>query len=171
MRRVIVLVFGLSGLAGCSAILGIQSHDLAADAGGTPVGDDSSSGSSGSTSSSDSGGSGMSSGTGSGTSSGGEDAGEDASDASACVTGTAGCNGNVPQVCVMGAWQNQTPCGGTTPVCSNGTCGSFRVTGGIRSAAPALSGDGGIRLVSGGFELGTHSCSEAGVCVTGGIVP
>jgi hypothetical protein len=46
------------------------------------------------------------------------------------------------------------------------------VTGGIRSSAPVPPADGGgVRLVSGGFELGPRACDEAGVCVTGGIVP
>jgi hypothetical protein len=48
--------------------------------------------------------------------------------------------------------------------------GALHVTGGIRSTGVA-AGDAGIRLVAGGFELGTRTCNDAGVCVTGGIVP
>jgi hypothetical protein len=101
------------------------------------------------------------------------DAGADGSDASscACVTGALTCSGNTPEQCAACAWVPQTACGGTKPVCSNGVCGTFRASGGIRSTAPAPITDAGIYLVSGGFELGTRTCSDAGVCVTGGIVP
>jgi hypothetical protein len=140
-------------LAGCNTLLGIDDHELA-----TAVGDDagavdgpSPSADSGADVSSTDGSSGVD---GSG----------------ACAPGTARCDGNTPQQCVGGAWQSLTPCGGLTPVCSNGLCGPFRTTGGIRSTAPAPAGSG-IRLVAGGFETGTRTCSAKGVCVTGGIVP
>jgi hypothetical protein len=88
-----------------------------------------------------------------------------------CTEGSLQCSGNTPQQCVSCAWQSQTACSGSLPVCSNGVCGTYRATGGIRSTAPVPSGDAGIHLVSGGFELGTRSCNDAGMCVTGGIVP
>jgi hypothetical protein len=165
MRAIGIVTLGWLGLAGCTSILGIQPHELAAADGGDRPADDSGSGS-GSGGSSSGGSSGSSSGTSPET-----DAGEDADAAGLCTPGATICNGNTPQACVAGAWQSQTPCGGTKPLCSNGECGSFRVTGGIRSTAPVPPGDGGIRLVAGGFELGTRACDEAGVCVTGGIVP
>jgi hypothetical protein len=99
----------------------------------------------------------------------GMDSSLDASDSGICATGESTCRGGTPQQCVAGAWQSQTPCGGSTPTCSNGVCGTYRSIGGIRSTVP--TGGGGVRLASGGFELGTRSCDEAGVCVTGGIVP
>jgi len=89
-----------------------------------------------------------------------------------CTEGTRRCSGNTPQECAGSIWQDQTPCGGSTPVCSNGLCGTYRTTGGILSTvASPVAADGGIHLVSGGFELGARSCDEAGVCVTGGLVP
>jgi hypothetical protein len=102
---------------------------------------------------------------------GDRDAGSaDGSDGGVCSAGSTRCMGNTPQTCVAGSWQSQTPCSGTTPVCSNGACSTYRVTGGIRSTAPATSGSG-VHLVSGGFELGARSCTAQGLCVTGGIVP
>ena len=94
-------------------------------------------------------------------------------DAGVCAAGDLRCNGNTPQKCGGGAWLDQAACGGATPVCSNGLCGSFRTTGGIRSTSPvaASAADGGARLVSGGFEFGARTCGAQGSCVTGGIVP
>jgi hypothetical protein len=93
------------------------------------------------------------------------------SDSGVCAAGSLVCSGNTPQRCVVGSWQNLTPCGGVTPTCSNGVCGTFRTTGGIRSSAPVPLADGGVHLVSGGFELGPRTCDHTGVCLTGGIVP
>ena len=92
-------------------------------------------------------------------------------EAGSCIEGAGRCAGNLTQVCSGGAWQDQAACTGTSPVCSNGTCGAFRVTGGIRSVGPLDSSDAGIRLVSGGFELGARACDPSGLCVMGGIVP
>jgi hypothetical protein len=105
------------------------------------------------------------------------DAGEpgaDSGDASGgCTPGALQCSGSTPQACVAGVFQNQTPCSGAKPLCSNGVCGSYIVAGGIRSTVPAGgAGDAGtIRLVEGAFEVGARSCTTQGVCVTGGIVP
>jgi hypothetical protein len=102
---------------------------------------------------------------------GGVDAGSDVlADGGGCAAGAQQCNANAPQTCIGGTWQNQAPCGGSTPVCSNGICGAYRATGGLRSTAPA-PGAGSIRLVAGGFEIGGRACDAQGVCVTGGIVP
>jgi hypothetical protein len=49
--------------------------------------------------------------------------------------------------------------------------GKVRAYGGMRSTAPAPLLEGGILLVAGGFEVEPRTCSDAGVCVTGGIVP
>ena len=90
----------------------------------------------------------------------------------ACLPGAIQCSGNTPHTCGdAGAWQALPTCGGTTPVCSKGLCGSYRSTGGIRSTVLAGAADAGIYLVFGGFEMGARSCNQAGVCVTGGIVP
>jgi hypothetical protein len=90
----------------------------------------------------------------------------------ACSPGAAQCAGNTPRICSSsGAWQTQPACGGTTPVCSNGICSSYRVTGGLRSTAPVPPGSTGIRLLAGGFEMGARACNDAGLCVTGGIIP
>lgn len=52
-----------------------------------------------------------------------------------------------------------------------GANGARTLSGGIRSSAPSPVGGSGIRLVAGGFELGSRTCDGAGLCVTGGIVP
>ncbi len=128
----------------CDGILGIHDHDLA------PV-----------TAGSDGGTSGPSDASGA----------SDGGPSGACATGSLTCNDNTPEVCDGGAWHAEPACGGTTPVCSNGKCGTFRTTGGLRSTAPVPAVDAGIFLVAGGFELGARNCTDAGVCVTGGIVP
>jgi hypothetical protein len=92
-------------------------------------------------------------------------------DSAVCMAGELTCSGSTPQQCVDGGWQSQTPCAGATPVCSNGMCGTYRTTGGIRSTTFPFPGDGGIRIVAGGFEIGRRTCNQAGLCVTGGIVP
>jgi hypothetical protein len=152
-----VPVFVLAvGLAGCNAVLGIDDHPLApavtSDEAGTGPAE-----------------SGVPE-----AAAPHADLPEAGSDSAAgCTAGDLRCSGNTPQKCVGGSWQDQPACGGATPVCSNGVCGSFRATGGIRSTAPvaASAADGGARLVSGGFELGTRTCNAQGTCVTGGIVP
>ena len=91
----------------------------------------------------------------------------------ACSPGALGCSGTQPQMCnASGAWVSMgSACSGASPVCSNGVCSSYRVTGGIRSTAP-LGGSGTIVLVAGGLELGPPACNVAqGICVSGGIVP
>jgi hypothetical protein len=96
----------------------------------------------------------------------------DTGDASGgCTGGAEKCSGNVPQVCISGVWQNQTACGGTKPLCSNGVCGTYIVSGGIGSTATTVGDAGTLHLVSGGFEVGARTCTAQGVCVTGGIVP
>jgi hypothetical protein len=49
--------------------------------------------------------------------------------------------------------------------------GPLHVFGGIVSSAPASVAPAGMFLAAGGFELGARTCSDAGTCVTGGIVP
>jgi hypothetical protein len=136
MRRAVACIVAITALAGCDAILGIQSHELASG-GAVEAGAD-----------------------------GESEAGEE------CEAGALRCAGNTPESCNGGVWQAvaQT-CGGSTPVCSNGACRAYLVTGGIRTTGVSPSADGGIRVVSGGFEFGARSCSDAGLCVTGGIVP
>jgi len=97
--------------------------------------------------------------------------GADSGDASSgCTSGALQCSGAVPQVCMGGVFRSQAACSGAKPLCSNGLCGSYIVTGGVRSTVPA--GDAGtIRLVEGAFEVGARTCTSQGLCVTGGIVP
>jgi hypothetical protein len=86
-----------------------------------------------------------------------------------CSETSSRCEGNTPEVCLDGGWAPQTACSGATPMCSNGICGAYRVTGRLRTIATV---DGGlVRHVSGSLELGTRSCSKEGLCVVGGIVP
>jgi hypothetical protein len=188
MRASLVpLLLGAFPLGGCASILGVQEHQLAPDGGGgspdatggggmdtgvegaTPDGQGPGDGNG----PSDSGGTQDASNDGPIIGDAGDAGVGDASDAAACPCsqGSLKCSGSTPQQCIACVWVNQTACTGSTPTCSNGLCGTYRTTGGIRSTAPAPPGDAGIRLVSGGFELGMRSCDEAGVCVTGGIVP
>jgi hypothetical protein len=199
MRASVLLPLSLAAVAvaACDAVLGIQDHPYQADTGTSSGG----SGTSGSSYSSSSGGSsGSSSGSSSsGGDTGAADAAQDARvtdgalpvDAGGCLPacsgstllcvngtcvacnpGSASCNGNTPAACnAAGTWVNGTTCGGSTPVCSNGVCGTFIVTGGIRSTGQLPALDAGIYLVAGGFEIETRTCGDAGLCVTGGIVP
>ena len=184
MRACISLI-GILGVAaaigGCDAILGIGDHELASDASSDGPSGDAPPGPVIDGSEPDAyappeAGNGMDGGADAGDAAGPGDAG-DASDApTGCSApyGTLGaltCAGNAPQQCDGGAWQLLPACAGASPICSNGVCGTFRTTGGIRSTAPSPVEDAGIFLVSGGFELGTRTCNDAGVCVTGGIVP
>jgi hypothetical protein len=100
----------------------------------------------------------------------GADADASVDAAPACSSGAKQCSGNTPQLCVGGTWQNQTACGGATPVCTAGVCGGYTVSGGVRSTA-ARAGTGTISLAAGGFEFQHKVCNGAGLCVSGGIVP
>ena len=91
----------------------------------------------------------------------------------ACTDGSLRCDGDTPEKCEDGQWIQQEPCGGTTPVCSNGVCGVARLSGRIVTVAGAAT-TGGIRLVDHGFEYLARSCGtvkDEQVCVTGGIRP
>jgi hypothetical protein len=71
-------------------------------------------------------------------------------------------------------WEAGTPCGGNTPACSNGTCGSVRLVGGIVTVADGVLSANGIRLVDHGLEFMPTSCGDVKgvqICVTGGIRP
>lgn len=163
-RHAAVTVIAVLGLGAClAACVGSESATtptkdsggptVLPDSGGTPVmpGDDASS-------------------AGAGTGDGGDDA---VDGAPPCALGAAQCNGNTPQTCGdAGLWISQAACGGATPLCSNGVCGTYLVTGGVRSTVPAPAPDAGaVHLVAGGFEVGARTCTAQGVCVTGGIVP
>ncbi len=166
MRRLILssILLGIS-LAACDQVFGIQDHSLAATT-REPAND-------GSTGVEVDAAEPLADGGGDDQASPPSPVGEAGPDAPpGCSTGSLRCMGNTPQTCTGGVWESGSPCGASSPVCSNGVCGTFRTTGGLRSVAPVAAGaDAGIRLVSGGFELGTRSCDEAGVCVTGGLVP
>ena len=65
-------------------------------------------------------------------------------------------------------------CSGALPACSNGTCASARVLGGIVTLAPVTGANGAVRVVEQSFNIARTSCGlVAGgqVCVTGGIKP
>ena len=63
------------------------------------------------------------------------------------------------------AGATQAPDASATPA------GPMRVSGHILSTAPSPARSTGMSLVSGGLELGARTCSDAGMCVTGGLVP
>jgi hypothetical protein len=179
LGSLLVLAGMASASAGCNSILGNDDHSLAPSAGSAL---DGSSGTDGSVSLDGSSGSdvgapgdgspGVADGNTPSDGAAAPDAGSEAGNDGGCAAGALQCNGNTPQQCVGGLWQDQTTCGGLIPVCSNGVCGTYRTTGGIVSTvASPVAADAGIHLVSGGFELGARSCDEAGMCVTGGLVP
>lgn len=87
----------------------------------------------------------------------------------ACLDDEAQCSGNTPELCVDGAWVPQTTCSGATAACSNGTCASLRLSGGlVTEATPAPAAT--LRLREHGLTLAPRTCG-ASVCVTGGILP
>lgn len=64
-------------------------------------------------------------------------------------------DGNTPQLCVSGEWQNQTDCSGTLPFCLNGNCveceqGTFQCSGGYAYPCNA----------NGSWESSGTSCSS-----------
>lgn len=143
----------VSLVAGCNAILGIDDHPLAPDAGG-PTSDAAAPDVQATPDAP----------------SPPADAGPDG--APACAPGEASCSGNTVQTCVDGQWKPGVACSGATPICSNGVCGTFRTAGGLRSTAPTTpAADGGVQLRAGGFELGARTCDARGLCVRGGVVP
>ncbi len=147
---------------GCNAILGIDDHDVAASDSGNDSGPTGRDGSIPPGSDS-----GVDSGPPTGDGSVSPDAGP-----FVCVEGSSRCNGNTPQTCSDAGWVASASCGGASPVCSNGVCGSFAVTGSVSSLAPStVANDAGFRIVSAGFEQGARACNDAGICVTGGIGP
>lgn len=102
----------------------------------------------------------------------GADADADAEPEIVCTPDSHRCNGNTVQKCIANAWvDDEMQCSGSAPVCSNGSCSPYRVSGGMGTLAAPSSDAGTIRLVSGGFELGPRSCSADGFCVTGSIQP
>jgi hypothetical protein len=154
--RVISSLLLLAGTAsasvGCNSILGNDDHSLAPSVGPQL---DSSPGSDGSVSFDGSGASdvgvpvdgspGVAEGSASSDGAPPTDAGSEAGNDGGCAAGALQCNGNTPQQCVGGLWQDQTACGGSTPVCSNGVCGTYRTTGGIISTvASPVAADAGI---------------------------
>ena len=91
-----------------------------------------------------------------------------------CAFDQTTCIGNAPATCSAGSWVVADECSGALPACSNGTCASARVLGGIVTLAPVTGADGAVRVVEQSFNIAGTSCGlVAGqqVCVTGGISP
>jgi hypothetical protein len=91
-----------------------------------------------------------------------------------CAAGSGRCNGDVPELCEGGQWVPKPACAAPTPACSNGVCGTFKVSGGIVTVANGVLKNTTIRLVEHGLEYQPTSCGGVGaarVCVTGGIRP
>lgn len=91
-----------------------------------------------------------------------------------CASNQTTCIGNAPATCSAGSWVVGDECSGALPACSNGTCASARVLGGIVTLAPVTGANGAVRVVEQSFNIAGTSCGlVAGeqVCVTGGIKP
>ena len=91
-----------------------------------------------------------------------------------CAFNQTTCIGNAPATCSEGTWVVGDECSGALPACSNGTCASARVVGGIVTVAPLTGAKEAVRVVEQSFNIARTSCSlVAGkeVCVTGGINP
>lgn len=91
-----------------------------------------------------------------------------------CAFNQTTCIGNAPATCSAGSWVVGDECSGALPACSNGTCASARVLGGIVTLAPVTGANGAVRVVEQSFNIARTSCGlVAGeqVCVTGGIKP
>jgi hypothetical protein len=92
----------------------------------------------------------------------------------ACREGEGRCVDNRPSTCRGGAWEDDPPCTGTTPACSNGICALASVNGGIASVVLPSVRAGTVRLVDSAFEVSATTCGTVAggkVCVTGGIRP
>jgi hypothetical protein len=89
-----------------------------------------------------------------------------------CRNGERRCSSDgTPLSCVKQAWTAQPACGGSLPLCSNGSCVGIRLIGGLVSIQGALSSSK-ARLVQGSLELTKPTCSTAlGKCVVGGLRP
>ena len=84
-----------------------------------------------------------------------------------CAFDQTTCIGNAPATCSAGSWVVADECSGALPACSNGTCASARVLGGIVTLAPATGANGAVRVA--GTSCGLVAGQQ--VCVTGGIKP
>jgi hypothetical protein len=91
-----------------------------------------------------------------------------------CAFDQTTCIGNAPATCSAGSWVVGDECAGALPTCSNGTCASARVLGGIVTLAPVTGANGAVRVVEQSFNIARTSCGVVAgeqVCVTGGIKP
>jgi hypothetical protein len=91
-----------------------------------------------------------------------------------CLSGARRCApGDVPEECTGGTWTTMTPCSGSTPVCTGGTCAALRVTGALVTLG-APSPSAGFRLREQALERSARACAlvkGAQLCVSGGIHP
>lgn len=91
-----------------------------------------------------------------------------------CSAGTERCEGNSPSRCSADhKWEAKAPCGGETPVCSNGTCAGARVVGSIVTSTDPMPSTG-TRLINSGLVVTPPICGEVKgrqVCVRGGLIP
>lgn len=114
------------------------------------------------------------SGGGGGSNGGAGTAGEE-SEPPRCESGAARCDGELPELCENGEWVPQAPCPASTPLCTNGICGTARLVGGIVTVGPPSSmPTTALRLVDHGFDHLARNCGtvrDRTVCVIGGIHP
>jgi hypothetical protein len=89
-----------------------------------------------------------------------------------CVANSAPhCDGERPVVCDNKRWVKQPACEGKNPVCSNGTCASMRLLGGIAVTIPGAGTDK-LRLVEPALEVTPAACApvkDQTYCVRGGL--
>lgn len=81
------------------------------------------------------------------------------------------CAGEQPVVCQSKRWVKQPACEGKNPVCSNGTCASMRLLGGIAVTVPGAGTDK-LRLVEPALEVTPRACApvkDKTYCVRGGL--
>ena len=93
-----------------------------------------------------------------------------------CETGDRQCDGNTPQVCKKGVWQDEPECGGTKKVCiGEGICAPYRLLNagidsfGLRPAEP-IPGAAFV-LKEQTLSAAPRVCATTGkkFCITGGI--
>lgn len=81
------------------------------------------------------------------------------------------CDGEQPVVCQDEHWLKKPACAGNNPVCSNGTCASMRLVGGIAVSVPGAGNDK-LRLVEPALEVTPRACApvqDKTYCVRGGL--
>ena len=93
----------------------------------------------------------------------------------ACLPASRRCApGDVPEACEEAKWVAKSPCGGATPACSQGVCGSVRLSAALITVGSGVLGDKDVKLVDHGFEYQPSNCGSVKgnlMCVTGSFRP